>query len=599
MIYQLHCVWRRLVAGCLILIACCAMAQAETVSSRSMTSTATFLSQLTPKTMPEVTLTALQVAALWRSAQHTAGTNGFVYRVALFRTEGEARRAMVNARNGRPLGAREYSASDLLSVPKIYRSILADLWVNGDVSDPQIVKLESGQIGWTVVNLVRRLPNKPHGSWPLWGEDALRFLNAGLLPTLEQALTDLDERSRQAYWFVRSVADLAQVPAEFNPNVVFGSFSTPLTRAVLRKDSELIGALLARGADPNQCSIWGCPLGLSIEQARDEVQAMAGVEQLLAAGAKPNQFDRAWSGANRTALGESLRKSYMRLADHLVKAGAAIDGVADVGETPLFSALLGNQRDAAEWLLKAGANVLPFPDERNKFMFGQRSLYALFTTEYGDVIGRNENEAKWARQLMVDAAKASKNYQFEVAVEQDGVRYPWVAGRAIRLKSKTFRLLVTYPDKPHRLVIAGSLDERWRQQVAQLDPRLPFFRPFAGAALIDAKQPDSSEMYLSDACQPPTDKNDICNGYFQFLLDDNDGLSTYHVRRPAERLFIRDIGPFMRDQSAEKQDLVPIPFNEMVGKTLHLLVASPLVLHPVSIQEIIHPRMIHIEFVRP
>ena len=127
--------------------------------------------------------------------------------------------------------------------------------------------------------------------------------------------------------------------------------STPLFRAIGTGDDGKVAALLAAGADPNEC--YGPD-----EEAALLVAAIEGreriVEVLLAAGADVNMGDN----VGYTPLMGAVCAASLPIVNKLLSAGADVNRVCTrSGATALHDAAAGNHLQIAQSLLAAGAEA--------------------------------------------------------------------------------------------------------------------------------------------------------------------------------------------------------------------------------------------------
>ena len=196
------------------------------------------------------------------------------------------------------------AAPNLIGVPKAIRLALVNLYVPGEKS--QLIPFTNrGTPGWLVVELVRVSRATPLRMGADFEKDARDWVAKGLLPAPDVLLADPTERTRAAYWRALTPQAVAAIAPDLSPNVEYGNFLTPLTRAILTEKRELVTALLDRGANINQCGLLGCPLHLA-QGMPDEKKAQEWTQWLLDRGAKPDTVDSRHMTANDTPLAAAV-----------------------------------------------------------------------------------------------------------------------------------------------------------------------------------------------------------------------------------------------------------------------------------------------------
>ena len=148
--------------------------------------------------------------------------------------------------------------------------------------------------------------------------------------------------------------DLAKVKEllEKNPELVNTKDSqgnTPLLLAAYRGHSEVVGFLIAKGADLNSLNTYKyTPLHYSILRRHIEV-----AEMLIKAGADLN-IPNVWG---YTPLHTCAGRNFLKEAEFLIKNKAGVNTKNEIGETPLFAAVKSGHRDMILLLIKNGADV--------------------------------------------------------------------------------------------------------------------------------------------------------------------------------------------------------------------------------------------------
>lgn len=175
-----------------------------------------------------------------------------------------------------------------------------------------------------------------------------------------------------------------------------------LHRAVMAGHSDVVGALLSAGADPNVnvCG-WGTPLHCAARSDGAEAARL-----LLDAGADPNPSE---PDSNLTPLHLSAANDSVACARLLVAAGADVERRAGPeGPSPLHSAAQSNAVDVTELLLSRGAQV-------NKLAKMPREPAA----------------AAWSWQTPLDAAMTSGSTEVEALLLRRGAKRAKEIGVAV------------------------------------------------------------------------------------------------------------------------------------------------------------------------
>lgn len=192
-------------------------------------------------------------------------------------------------------------------------------------------------------------PTAPFSNHPNGGPAA----NFPVLGDLHAAFGREDPQERLA----RCRAALAAgAPINAPTPLPFFGNDTPLIQAVLLEDWEVMGILLAFGADPNGRSVSeGTPL-MAVARGRATTlrQAVRVVRALTKAGADPHASDR----AGDTPLICAARHGNIAAARALLRVGANpnADRSMAFGTTALIAATVGGHLTMAHLLVQAGAN---------------------------------------------------------------------------------------------------------------------------------------------------------------------------------------------------------------------------------------------------
>lgn len=117
------------------------------------------------------------------------------------------------------------------------------------------------------------------------------------------------------------------------------------------QQQDVLRALLAAGADPDQEAQYELPLGIAIQVAKDA--GASPVQLLLDAGANPNHPGSVGTPVFFQATGHATPLDVLAL---LIDRGADVNAVGRRGETALFSAAATRNWRAALLLLERGAD---------------------------------------------------------------------------------------------------------------------------------------------------------------------------------------------------------------------------------------------------
>lgn len=539
-----------------------------------------------PATLPAATAPApvwseAQWQALWDAAQHTAGLNAYEFKWLFYTDISRARMARVS-------GVRSTTTStapNLIGVPKPIRLALVNLYVPGEKS--QLIPFTNrGTPGWLVVELVRVSRATPLRMGADFEKDARDWVAKGLLPAPDVLLADPTERTRAAYWRALTPQAVAAIAPDLSPNVEYGNFLTPLTRAILTEKRELVTALLDRGANINQCGLLGCPLHLA-QGMPDEKKAQEWTQWLLDRGAKPDTVDSRHMTANDTPLAAAVGQGRLGSAEALVKAGASPDGVPQVPQTPLYRAALAHRRDMVNWLIARGASVLPFEDRGNATPAMPAHLYAAAqATEDKDFIA-------WAEQTMFSAAQTAPEYRYNAFLEQGKQRYPLKDGAALTLKAAPFQLVLELkPGESTSVNVGASFDKAWSDEVRRGDRRNPLFHPFASAALAEPPSEDSYDLLVGQACPATAKADDLCPGVQFTLQVDSNSRKDFHEVRNGANEYVREARRIF-DVSVDKGTALPL--EQFQGETLYLVLSTALNLGGIDGLRLVGPRFVSVK----
>jgi ankyrin repeat protein len=499
------------------------------------------------------------LSAAW---QHTAGSASFEYRLVVFETEQQARVArLAKWGEGSRYKTYDFRADSLADVDPGLRVPLAQIFQAQRRSPPVRWVRKSGAVHWAVLELVKRGPVQRARDAADFDARAQRWVSQGHLPPPAELAADAGHRSRAAYWFALTPEAVKAVPAGLDPNVMFGSHMTPLTQALLGSRVNVAEALLARGADPNRCAFWGCPLHIAAAMD-DAARAAQAVQLLLAAGAKPGQNDARYDAARDVPLNEPIRTRRVELVRTLLDAGASPDGAPGVEITPLVAAVQAGDRGLVELLLERGASVLPHDDR------GRDSLRR-HITPVGMALAKGDAAlAAWAEQLMMDAALKAPRYRWDAHFEQDGRRIPIVDGAEVALKAAPFKLVLTLPPPAHEygVSIAASYSPSLADEVRRPDRGNGLFIATRSGALSQPPKEESYELFLYDTRPADAKPDDTWGGNMHLSV--NEHRRDFHEIREGRHEHVREFRAVANISDKAGVDDTGVPLSALKGRRI-------------------------------
>ena len=506
--------------------------------------------------------TEAERALLGAAWQHTAGANAFEYRLVVFETELQARQArLAKWGEGTRYKAYDLRADSLVDVDPGLRVALAQLYTPPRRSPPVRWVRKSGATHWAVLELVKRGPVQAPRNAAEFDERAKRWVAQGHLPAPADLGTSPEHKARAAFWFARTPEAVKAVPAELDPNVSFGSEMTPLTQNVLAGRVSTAEALLARGADPNRCAFWGCPLhvAFAIEDPAVSAQAM---QVLLAAGAKPGQNDPRFEASRDVPLNEAIRTRRADAVTKLLDAGASPDGAPGVEVTPLVAAVMAQDRALMQLLLDRGASPLPH-DDRGRDRLNRHLTIVGMAVEKGD-----KDLLAWTERLMMDAALKAPRYRWDAHFEQDGRRIPIVDGAEVALKAAPFKLVMTLPPPAHQygLSIAASYSPSLADEVRRPDRGNGIFISTRSGAMHAPPHEESYELFVYDTRPADAKPDDTWGGNMHLSV--NEHRRDFHEIREARHEHVREFRAVARIEEKSDADVKSVPLTALKGRRI-------------------------------
>jgi len=400
-----------------------------------------------------------------------------------------------------------------------------------------------------------------------------QMIEQGLLPSPIQLQEDPVLRRRTLANSIRSVSALSELPADFDINTRRSNGYTLLTHALLMADLAFAKAVLARGADPNLCAPWACPLDLALgwknEQESEEI-----VRALLKAGANPNQADLALK-ANTLPLSSAALHKGIAFSELLIASGAKIN--PEGFTPPLFYAAHKAKRDLVDYLIAKGAD--PFAIDPTAGVYN-RLTDAAQSSEDKDF-------QSWLKKKLVDLALGSGQHRWEGWIEQNGKRFPLTQAE-IRLKRNPFRIIVRLKENQTLFVVSAESDVLQRE--LQSGSTESFI--FRGAAVWGAEETDgSSELLFVN--KPVIDANATGMTQAWFWESPSHRRFSGRIKTANGFEYFRTVSKFLVEESDDKTAEVPV--QKYRGNSLYLILDLPLNLSLVE-HRFMHPRLVRLRF---
>jgi hypothetical protein len=399
------------------------------------------------------------------------------------------------------------------------------------------------------------------------------FVEQGLLPTPEQLRQDPVLRNRSLANNTRTAEAVADLPADFDINTRQSNLGTILNRALLVENAAMVKAALARGANPNLCQPWLCPLHLALRWKNGQ-ESREIVKALLQAGADPNQYDQAMK-AELSPLSAAILNKGLPEMELLVAAGAQVNPSSPRITPPLFFAAETGKRELVDYLIGKGADVNA--RDPNQFAWNRLADAA--------AASKNKEFQDWLEKRLIDLARASGDYRWEGWIEQNGKRTS-LAQREIHLKRAPFRIIARLQEKQKLFVVSSEGDELQKKLTAGHSDNFIFHGP----AVWGAEEQDgtSESLFLNRAGLGASDIG-MTQIWFWNAADER----RFQSRSASGDEYLRTISSLLYDDNGGKT--MEIPVQKYKGRAIYLIVDSPLVLSNV-IQRFMYPRLVRLVF---
>jgi len=473
--------------------------------------------------------------------------DGFVYTLYLLRFSTEE----AAARNWAQLQKPPFHVQRFERIYKSATPRTVYLFVLDPAIRERIVTLYEGQRmapvavrdGWIIAELVARKPSQAP-PFATVEPNLPGLVAAGLLPSAEQLRSDPALRKRSAANAIRTVDDLSAAPSDLNLNVRLSSYGTVLTRALTLERTDLVQALLARGANPNLCARRSCPLHAAVYSG-----SRPSVEALLKAGADANQADPA-VGVPIGPLGAAAYRGDADIVERLVAAGARVNGEAK-GETPLMAAATAANRQMIELLVAKGADLF-------KLDGGAPERGVLDSAR----VAKNAEFSAWLRALLLKTAASSGRYVWQGWIEQEGKRTA-MGDKPIMLRKAPFRIIVRM-DPERMLYVATSSEQRLFEEFRTQRGDGALFSTMN----VSAEGEADKELVVHGPAKPGERWGGSQNWFKK------EGHSRFAaVNATAEGMeFVREVTSLFLLDAAERND--PIPIASYTGDALYLVVGT-------------------------
>jgi ankyrin repeat protein len=181
------------------------------------------------------------------------------------------------------------------------------------------------------------------------GADVSVRNNFGRTPFFACIIRAIGEKDREASLQIAQIL----LEAGADPNTLEEHSVSPLFYVCIMGCLDVVKFLLNNGADPNQIGAEG----LTCLQAAAHESYPDIIELLMQYGADPNEIgDKMWTPLHFTVQFD--KELTLHTARALVRGGADIDALTDVGVTPVYLAVQAKRLDVARFLLSEGAQQI-------------------------------------------------------------------------------------------------------------------------------------------------------------------------------------------------------------------------------------------------
>jgi hypothetical protein len=511
---------------------------------------------------------------------------GLVYELSLavYGSLEEAKKDYMASKTGQ-LNKKTYQENlPPLSFSQIDPAIRADvLALSGDnYSEP--IALPTPKAPKQHIRLkLRKISRQAAMSLPGFANEVNRMLDKGLIPSLETVKQN-PLLKRQWLWANVVAKPEALATARSNPNdstdfatpnVLLADYSTPLSAAIVSGNVPFIKALLAAGANPNQCARMGCPLEMAhyYFSKNQTAQHDPVIDALLQAGANPDAHDQAFAASQTSMIANAAFAGDMVWIDRLAALSANLNTSpkGDKRTTPLVYAALSKVSSEAtiKQLLRLGADPL------------QALTVYPFDVDLLDMTVDRPSLHTWLQNDIVN--RAAVRYPYKTWIVQDGKRHLLTTGR-IHLKAAPFTLEAELGDRiASSVLLASSLSSDWFAQVKKGDFATGAFGWATTAAQSAAGTPDARGLTAYEAIPKDWDfekKGHVGGNMILSIPEPSDTYTVWDAVKSSTsaglNLYSKQFDSIVEIYADYKKPIQTLYFKQLKGKVLHLTSAYPL-----------------------